>query len=176
MPPIRLGDGTTVAPKGFSEVRKGDGTILSSGNAIPDSVVSRPTDNNTASVSSKQGLEIEVKSDWPSIGARLSANVADLTSAYLADSTDTVIQTVDITGLVAGDTFNFNDVNLVSGNKYLIYVDAGGASFTYGSYSGSSYPYTSTDVDITGIYNAGTVQSGSSDARMLNDIGNVGFN
>jgi len=39
MPPIRLGDGTTVAPKGFSQVRKGDGTILSSGNAIPDTTV-----------------------------------------------------------------------------------------------------------------------------------------
>lgn len=41
MPPIRLGDGTTVAPKGFSEVRKGDGTILSSGNAIPDNAIAQ---------------------------------------------------------------------------------------------------------------------------------------
>jgi hypothetical protein len=37
MAPIRQGDGTTVTPKGISEVRKGDGTVIY--NAIPDSVV-----------------------------------------------------------------------------------------------------------------------------------------
>lgn len=41
-PPIRKGDGTTLAPKGFQEVRKGDGTVLwSAGSAIPDSVIYR---------------------------------------------------------------------------------------------------------------------------------------
>lgn len=36
--PIRKGDGTGLAAKGYSEVRKGDGTVL--WNAIPDSVAS----------------------------------------------------------------------------------------------------------------------------------------
>lgn len=39
MPPIRKGDGTGLAPKGFAEVRKGDGTVLwaASSGGIPDS-------------------------------------------------------------------------------------------------------------------------------------------
>lgn len=41
MPPIRKGDGTGLAPKGFAEVRKGDGTVLWSANTAPESGVAR---------------------------------------------------------------------------------------------------------------------------------------
>jgi len=39
MAPIRKGDGTAVFPNGIQEVRTGDGRILSTGGAIPDSAV-----------------------------------------------------------------------------------------------------------------------------------------
>lgn len=43
MTPIRRGDGTGLDPEGFTEVRKGDGTVLWSAIDIPDSGVSRWT-------------------------------------------------------------------------------------------------------------------------------------
>jgi hypothetical protein len=36
-PPIRRGDGTTLAPQGIAEVRRGDGAVYFEGNPIPDS-------------------------------------------------------------------------------------------------------------------------------------------
>jgi hypothetical protein len=43
MVPIRQGDGTGLAPSGYAEVRKGDGTVLYSG-AIPDSALAHRYD------------------------------------------------------------------------------------------------------------------------------------
>jgi len=41
MAPIRRGDGTALVPNGIKEIRKGDGTVLWSADAIPNSGVSR---------------------------------------------------------------------------------------------------------------------------------------
>jgi len=53
MSPMRKGDGTGLSAKGFSEVRKGDGTVL--WNAIPDSAVWQ-IDATTLSLSDGSGV------------------------------------------------------------------------------------------------------------------------
>ena len=143
---------------------------------IPDSVVSRPGDNEITDDSEEQGLEIELKSDWPSIGAEISSNTSGVTRAYLRQTDETLIEDVDISSLSAGDAFIFEDVDLKSGDKYIITVDAEGSSFTNGFTDPFEYPYTSDDVDITARYrgqNDPPIIDGQPAA--INNIGNVGF-
>lgn len=63
-PPIRKADGTGLAPNGFAEVRKGDGTVLySAGSDIPDSVA-----NNTVHLFDARDLSLsdgQSVSTWP---------------------------------------------------------------------------------------------------------------
>jgi len=139
--------------------------------AIPDSVVSRPTDGSTFSSSEEDGLEFEAKADWPSIGVTISANSSGFTRAYLRDSSNNLIQDVDISSLSAGDTFTFDDVNIQDGDIFRITIDAEGSSYTVGFVDESNYPYTSTDLDIIANQDGQTEQQ----PRCINDIGNVGF-
>ena len=145
---------------------------------IPDSVVSRPDDDSTApGRDDVQGMEIELKSDWPSIGGRISNNSSGADTARLYDSdTRSQIDSVDISGLSSGDAFTFDDVNLESGKKYIIFLD--GANWTLGFRDNeSNYPYTSDDVDITGNVSESTNASVYTDdvVQAIDDIGNTGF-
>ena len=141
---------------------------------IPDSVVAREDDNNSTSQTDNFGFEIELKADWPSIGARISNNTSGLTRAILQEDDGTNIETIDISGLSAGEAFTFDDVDLQDGNKYRIITDAEGSSFTHGFFDGSqNYPYTTADIDITNRIRDGSVDQGS--PGNINDIGNVGF-
>jgi len=175
MAPINLPDGTEVSeivlPDGStaSEVLAPDGSRVFGG--IPDSVVSRPTDGSTFSSSEEDGLEFEAKADWPSIGVTISANSSGFTRAYLRDSSNNLIQDVDISSLSAGDTFTFDDVNIQDGDIFRITIDAEGSSYTVGFVDESNYPYTSTDLDIIANQDGQTEQQ----PRCINDIGNVGF-
>ena len=175
MPPIRKGDGTPVAPKGISQVRTGDGRILFDGPAIPDSVVTRPEDDDTVDRSGESGLEIETKAEWPSIGARISSNTSGVTDAYLREDDGSLIDNVDISDLSSGDAFTFDDVDLNPDTKYRITVDADGDGFTNGFRSGETdYPYESDDVHITArLFEGGEPEDQGVIA--VNDIGNVGF-
>ena len=143
--------------------------------AIPDSVVSRPDDDSTTSFIVDAGIEIQVKSNWPSIGARVSNNSSGTTRAYLLDADDgSLIDDVDISELSSGDAFTFKDVGLQDGEKYFITLDAEGSSYTLGfAEDEENYPYTSDDVDITDRVEDGSVKSGQIWA--INDVGNVGF-
>jgi hypothetical protein len=145
------------------------------GSAIPDSVVSRPDDDDSFSNMDEEGMEIELKSDWPSIGARISNNTIGATRAYLRESDGTAITDIDISGLSSGDAFTFDDVNLSSGNRYWITLSAEGSSWTLGFRNGAdNYPYTSDDIDITArVLDGSSTQQGN--AWAINDIGNVGF-
>ena len=175
MAPIRKGDGTPLELPGVSEVRSGDGRVFF--DAIPDSVVSRPNDDDSTTRTEKEGLEIEVKSDWPSIGVEISNNSSGASTAYLQDSNGNEIQTTDISELSSGDAFTFDEVNLQSGNKYRILLDDGGNSWTLGFTSGGlDYPYTSDDVDITATVENDDEVTTSDVVRAVDNIGNVGFN
>lgn len=144
--------------------------------AIPDSVASRPADDASTTESAKEGLGIETKSDWPSIGARISNNTSGLTTAYLEDTDRNVIETVDVSGLSSGDAFTFDNVNLQENNEYLILGDAEGGDYTLGYVNETNYPYTSTDVDIIGtLANDSLPLETDNQPRVFNDIGNTGF-
>lgn len=162
--------------KGY--IGKGDGEkeqIWPPGGAIPDSVVSRPEDDSDGSPGGPEGLEIEVKTDWPSIGAEISNKTSGVKTAYLDDSDGTTIETVDISNLSAGDAFTFDNVDLESGQKYIITVDANGDGYTRGfRQDATDFPYTSDDLDITATFAQGSPDD-SLAARCINNIGNVGF-
>jgi len=149
------------------------------GDAIPDSVVSRPNDNkSTSDITGQSGLEIETKSVWPSIGARISDKTSGATEAQLRDNNASVIATVDISGLSSGDTFVFDGVDLAANTTYQITLDAGGSVYTPGindtSEGQQSYPYTSDDVNITArIFDGNNPNEFAVIA--VNDIGDTGF-
>ena len=148
--------------------------------AIPDSVASRPDDDGDTTGPESAGAQVETKSVWPSVGARISANVDGATKAYIYEDDDNsqgqLIDDVDISSLTAGDAFTFDDVNLESNSKYHITIDAEGSEYTRGGNSdtANTYPYTSDDIDISARVFDG---SASTDADIFNivEVGNVGF-
>jgi len=149
-----------------------DGSEVS---AIPDSVVSREEDDGDGTTSNQLGLEVELKSDWPSIGAEISNLTSGATRAYLQDDSGSDIDSIDISDKSSGDSFTFDDVNLPSGERYRIVLDAEGSDYTRGFASdGDNYPYTTEDIDITGVVLDGDIST-SDQARGVNHIGNVGF-
>ena len=145
--------------------------------AIPDSVTSRPADDDSASVSRSLGLAITPNNDFDAVGFRISANTVDATRARLYDySQSAYVATKDISGLSAGDTETFN-YGFVSGQDYGIELDNDGSTWTVGFASGdesTEYPFTGEDIDIIARSDEG-VQDSSSDPVAVNDIGNTGF-
>ena len=152
-----------------------DGAEIDVGSDIPDSVVSRPEDDDSGTSTGETGLVIETKSEWPSIGARISNNTTGATTAYLRANDSTLIDSVDISGLSSGDAFTFDGVGLDADTTFRITLDADGAEYTHGVKAGETdYPYTSPDVDITGrILDGGEPDEFAVVA--VNDIGNTGF-
>ena len=142
---------------------------------IPDSVASRPDDNNESEVTGKFGLQIETKEFWPSIGARISGNTSDATRAYLQNEDgSTTISDVDISNLSAGDAVAFDDADLNANDKYRIVIDGEGSSFTVGvNTDADNYPYTSDAVDIIDRVDGGSTDGGN--ALGFVEIGNVGL-
>ena len=143
--------------------------------AIPDSVTSRPQDDDSTTSDFDAGFQIELKNDWPSIAVRISNETSGVTRAYLYeddnDDAGSLIEDIDISGKSSGDTFAFNDVDLQNGGKYWIAVDAEGSDWERGFADGADdYPYVGDDLDITDRYVAGGANTGA--ATALNDIGN----
>ena len=155
-----------MAPFGASRA----GLMSVAADDIPDSVASRPDDDQTRNVSSEQGLTIEIKDDWPSIGVEISELCEDFTKAYLREMDGTLIEDIDIAGLSSNESFTFDDVNLEDGNKYTITMDAEGSDYTVGRLSSFDYPYTSDFVDIV----ADQTDS-DNEPRGFVKVGNVGF-
>jgi hypothetical protein len=183
MAPINTPNGNEVSeiilPNGntASEVIAPDGTQVFG--ATPDSVVSRPNDDSSDSRSDLFGCQIETSETWPEIGARISANTASQTRAYIFRVSDgQLMGDVDISALSAGDTFTINlDAELVSGETYNFVVDAEGPSYTRGFLdpNNSSFPYTSSDGNLS-IVNGAQGQTGDTTTpNCINDIGNTGF-
>jgi hypothetical protein len=141
----------------------------------PDSVVSRETDSNSVDTTGNNGLVIETKTDWPSIGVRISSKTSGATTARLEDNSDgSLITDVDISKLSSGDTFTFNGVDLVANKKYNILLNGGGSDYVNGYYDkGASYPYTSDGVDIVA-----RIYKGDQDTVNpinISEVGDLGF-
>ena len=168
MAPIRKGDGTPLEIPGVQEVRAGDGRVFFD-DAIPDSVVTRPDDDRTAG-SDGLGVEFESTEEWPEIGFRLSQNVEDPVEASLFDADHTLLQSKNISGLEALDTFTIDQQIEANQTYYIELTDVG----TAGGLDSHDAPYESDDGVLT-ITDAS--QDGASIGDMYNilEIGNVGF-
>jgi len=117
---------------------------------IPDTQITRPTDNGSTSVTGKSGLVINPNVELDGIKAELSANVAGVTTAYVEEvSSGTTLGTTDISALSSGDTFRVDGITMVSGTDYMLLADAGGSSYTQGFNRGSTYPLTGPAFDVT---------------------------
>ena len=163
---IRLGDGSEI-----SEVRTGAGDVLFS--AIPDSVVSRPNDGRTFSESDRRGVKFDTSEEWPSIQGEISQNTANVTTAYVTKTDGTIIQSVSISGLSAGDVFTFQDIGLSSGTYYMM-IDAGGSNYDQGARENLSYPFSDSDGDLTleaGVFNSGSNEN--QDCYNIKQLGNI---
>lgn len=138
-----------------------------------DSVTSRPDDDSTFSDNQSRGLVIVADKDYPEFSARISKNTSTVEEARLYDySQSTYVETVDISSLVAGDSFTFT-TTITAGNEYGIELRNTSSAPTFGFASSSSnYPYTGEDFDITGSSQDG-VKSTSQAPAGVNDIGNV---
>lgn len=151
--------------------------MFGQGVAIPDSVTSRPDDDDSASETGSIGPAFTTTSDFDEIGARISANTSGVTRARLYDySKGSYVETVDISGLSAGDTFSIA-YDYQSGVDYAFELDDNGNSYTIGYlFEGWDYPYTGEQIDIIARSNDGTQNStdGDSFAQIgnVNDIGN----
>lgn len=176
MPPQELtyGDWNTDTAASNNVDVQGDTFTLE---ARPTSVVSRPDDNNSFGTSGLRGLQIETNVQWGEIGGRISANTAGATRAYIYRISDgQLMGETDISDVAANETFTMTLTNaLVSGETYNFVVDAEGASYTQGFYDSPSFPYTSSDGDLSIV--AGGVQTTESDnnTSCLKEIGDVGF-
>jgi len=174
-PPINI-DGSSVADitidgTSVSEVTVDGSTVFSE---IPNSVTTRPSDDSTGTGTSQDGgVQITLSSDWPSIGAQISDNTLGATRAYLIDSSGNQIKSVDISGLSAGDSFSFDNVNLTAGNTFVIYINAEGSGYDIGFANTTSYTFGGADLDITAGYSNGV--NTSHQPRGVNNIGNTGL-
>lgn len=146
-------------------------------NPIHDTLVSRPADDGSFDGNSDaRGLRIETSQKWEQIQAKISSNTGSgTTTAYLQKTDQTVIQTVDISSLGAGDIVTFDQANLTDNTKYDILLDADSSTYQYGQYTSASYPYTSNDGNLkmtTGVTGGG---SGLQDSIAFSyvDIGNI---
>jgi len=186
-PPINI-DGTTenystvtIDGQDVEQITIDGQDVLS---AIPDSVVDRPNDNQSQSLTGQYGLRITSAVEWGRIGARISANVSGQTTAYLYRVSDgTLLVSKDISGLSAGDAFtidpepNLQPYDGTASTEYNFVLDAGGNSWTAGRLSNNdtSYPYTSSDGDLEIINGANGTSSTAAAAYSLVEIGDIGF-
>ena len=149
--------------------------------AIPDSVAVRPEDTRSISRDGnddRHGLEVTLKDDWPSFGARISSMTSGATRAYLHEEdggeSGDLIESKDISNLSAGDAVTFDNVDLNDGQVVFVTADAEGGDWDMGeAEDATDYPYTSDFVDITNAVTFNT--SGESGARVFSEVGNVGF-
>jgi len=165
---IRLGDGSEI-----SEVRTGAGDVLFS--AVPNTQITRPTDNDSNSVSSKSGLVINPNVSLNGIKAELSSDLSGVTTAYVEEvATGTTLGTTSISSLSSGDTFRVDGITMDSGTDYMLLVDAGGSSYTQGIHNSSSYPLTGPAFDVTERAFIGSPQGGGAYLN-FNNLRNLGF-
>ena len=174
MVPIRKGDGTGLAAKGYSQVRKGDGTVL--WNAIADTVVSRPDDDDEATGRDEEwGIRINTSQQWESIGAKLSSGGSGYETAKLYSvNNDSLMDQIDISGLSAGDVIKFEEVSLDANADYDIVVTAD--DFTTGFLNSPNLPFVSDDGNLSIINGVDRAENETfENLHNILEVGNVGF-
>ena len=140
--------------------------------AIPDSVVSRPEDDDSATgVSNSRGLTVRPHSDFSRFAVRISNMTDSVTRARLYDySESSYIESVDISGLTSGDVFIF-DTAVIAGQDYGVELDSEGGDYVLGFLSDdTNYPYTGEDFDI--VARSQDAERSDGTVQSINDIGN----
>ena len=147
-----------------------------SASGIPDSVVSRGADDNTASVSDKRGIIWDSDDDWPEIGAKISSTTSGFSEAYAYKiSNGSLIDSKSISDLSSGDTFTLSGP-FSADTEYSIVIDDNGSSYNSGFDEAQAQPYTSPDGRLRITDGAkGTGSQRASDTLSIVTIGNIGF-
>lgn len=137
--------------------------------AIPDSVVSRSSDNGSFS-GGDRGISIQSTVDWPSIEIKISSNTSGQTDANIYDSSENLLYNKDISDKSAGDVVLL-DYELSANTTYYLTID-GPSDYTAGYHDSASFPIPSSDgqLEITGA-----VQIGDSTNASFNivTVGNI---
>lgn len=146
------------------------------GGEIPDSVVSRPDDNNTINNSDNVGLAFSTSQQWPDFQAEISSNTSPASDETLVigDTNGTDVATKDISGAVAGDIITLSDVNLSANESYSIYIRSSN-SRDFGDYDSPSFPYNSSDGNLSITSGWSTAEGGavSFSVFAIKRIGNI---
>ena len=148
--------------------------------AIPDSVVQRDADNGSISGSRADTYnEIYVttgSSEWPQIQGRISQNSGSLGNAVVVGPDDTIIQSVDVSALSAGDVVTFDNAVLSPSTEYRFALEKADSNTTFG-YDNGLFPYTSSDgeLEMTAGWQSGALVDSTSSgyAYGFYEIGNV---
>jgi len=142
---------------------------------IPDSVVSRPDDDDTFTGDHSDGMVVAFNDDFDSFAVRISNNSEDFERIRVYDYDEGVyIYSEDISDKNSDDTVVI-DQNVEEGIDYGVELDNDGSDWTVGFYDvRETYPYESEDVDI--IATSRNAEQFTSDRtstpRSINDIGN----
>jgi len=167
--------GATIDGQDVQEITV-DGQTVFVAEVLPTTVTSRPDDDSSAGgITNSRGLVVNPNSDFDRFGARISNNTSGVTRARLFDySQAAFVETVDISGLTAGDAFTFSTA-VNAGTDYGVEVDDFGGSYTIGFSQGTAnYPFTGVDFDITAFSSDGA-QNTNAGVQGVNDIGDVGL-
>jgi len=147
--------------------------------AIPDSVVQRDADNGSVSGSDAatyNGIYVTTgSSEWPQIQGRISQNSGSLGNAVVVGPDDTIIQSVDVSALSAGDVVTFDNAALSPSTEYRFALEKADSNTTFGLDNGL-FPYTSSDgeLEMTAGWQNGTLADNTGDyAFGFYEIGNV---
>jgi len=184
-PPIYTPDGSEVSeivlPDGStaSEVIGPDGNVVfEAGPDIPDSVVSRSDDDDTVDLTDKFGLRFNSTVEWPSIGGEISSNTANISTVYVYRVSDGILMgSADVSGITSGETFTVDNIDLSADTDYAIVADNNGSTHSMGHKNSASYPFTSTDGQLS-LINGARGSDGtqtSTTAGVFKRIINVGF-
>jgi len=147
------------------------------GSAIPDSVVSRVADDDTGlGASPPRGIKFSVSQNWPDFQARLSQNQTTLSDNHdmvIGDTNGTILARESVVGLSANDVVTFTGVNLSANNSYHVSLEStDGDTFDYAYNTSPSFPYTSSDGNLS-IINGWVNGSTNSSPYCISEIGNI---
>ncbi|NKE37476.1 hypothetical protein GWG54_17010 [Natronococcus sp. JC468] len=105
------------------------------------------------------GVRIQATADITDVECRLSTETDGVTTAYLLDDAETVLDQQSISGIEGGERFSF-DAELAAGEVYRIVCGADGDSYTRGR-TAVDYPLESTALVAThGVYSGNSLSDG----------------
>jgi hypothetical protein len=171
--PVRVTEEASTFTEGDVTVTH-NGTVVSNeslelGQTIGEgATASRPVDNDSYTAPQKKGLLINPNVDLEGVKGTISSLASGFSTAYLIEhSTGSQLDSTDISSLSAGDVFELS-ASLSANVEYRVDIDNNGSDYTIGRYDSPSYPYTSSDVDITAATSAGTTND--TNANNIADI------